>query len=201
MKDVFGTTAEQAFHTSGGAKYPTSWSPDGEWIAFHTRGEDTQWDVAIAPTTGVVTPRPLLHSRFNEVQAQFSPDGRWVAYTSDESDQAEVYVQSIGDRPWRVQISVNGGDDPHWRGDGKELFYVSSDGYMTAVTLRQERQALGVDRPQRLFRIRSGAGRTPYLSSFDVAPRGDRFLIRVPKEDVRSLPLTVLVNRSIAPAR
>ena len=201
VKDAFDTAPEQSFYTSPFVKYPTSWSRDGQWIAFHTNREDTRWDMAIAPTSGPVTPRVLLPSEFNERQAQFSPDGAWVAYASDESKRDEVYLQSLRDRPVRLQVSVNGGDDPRWRGDGAEIFYVSLDGYLMAVALHQKAQLIIADRPRRLFRARTGPPRPPFLSSYDVSEDARRFLIRVAKEDARSMPLTVLVKNSIAQPR
>jgi len=201
MKEMFGTSPEQPLYTSRTAKYPTSWSRDGQWIAFHTTNEDTRWDVAVVRTTGGAAPSVsmLMRSPFNERQAQFSPDGAWVAYTSDESKRDEVYVQSFQNRPERRQMSVNGGHDPHWRADGGELFYASLDGYLMAVALRQSLPATQGDRPHRLFRLDdSSAARPPYLSGYDVSPDGRRFLVRTANQDARSLPLTVILNRSPA---
>jgi Tol biopolymer transport system component len=201
VKDVLGTASEQPFYRSGVAKYPTSWSRDGQALAFHTRSDVTRWDVAIAPTTGAGTPRLLLHSPSNERQAQFSPDGRWVAYTGDESRQDEVYIQSMHAGPPRLQVSVNGGEDPHWRADGRELFYISPDGDLVAVALRYTSNAITAGPPRRLFRIRGGRAGPPYLSRYDVSVDGRRFLVRMDKEDTRSLPLTVLVNPSLGAGR
>jgi Tol biopolymer transport system component len=198
VKDPFTNAPEQPFYASKEPKYPTSWSRAGDRIAFHTRSEETGWDVAVAPTTGVVRPRSVLISRFNERQAQFSPDDRWLAYTSDESNQDQVYVQSLDDRAKRVNISVSGGDEPRWRGDGAELFYVSSDGYLMAVAIRHEGGVIAPDRPRQLFHLRIGTAGSSYLSSYDVHPDGRRFIIRVPKGDARSLPLTVLVSGRIS---
>lgn len=196
-KETFGTLPEQPLYASRNHKYPTSWSRDGQWIAFHTFSEETRWDVAIVPTTGAVVPKMLLQSQFNERQAQFSPDGAWLAYTSDESKRDEVYVQSFQDRPTRRQVSVDGGDDPHWRADGGELFYVSLDGYVMAMALPQPLPAMR-ERPRRLFRLRDSSSRPPHSSSYDVSPDGRRFLVRVAKEDARSLPITVVLHASIA---
>jgi serine/threonine-protein kinase len=200
-KDAFDRMPEQPFLTSRFAKYATSWSRDGRWIAFHTIDEQTRWDVGIASATGGGAARPLLHSSFNERQAQFSPDGGWIAFTSDESGQDEVYVQSISDPSRRLPISVGGGDDPHWRADRNELFYISPDGYLMAVAIREHNQVITAERPQRLFRVRRGTARAPYISVYDVAPDGRRFLVQMATDDTGSLPLTVLFNWSGASAR
>jgi hypothetical protein len=64
---------------------------------------------------------------------QFSPDGKWVAYASNETGKWEIYVTSFPDARVRWQISSGGGEQPRWRGDGKELFYLSLDGKMMAA--------------------------------------------------------------------
>ena len=194
MKDAFDRTPEQPLLVSRFAKYATSWSSDGKWIAFHTIDERTRWDVGIVPAGTDPTPRALLHSGYNERQAQFSPDGRWIAFTSDESSQDEVYVQSVADPSRRVPISVAGGDDPQWRADGNELFYLSLDGYLMAVPIRLQQQTITAGRPQRLFRLRQGTARAPYISVYSVAADGRRFLVQVATQDTHLLPLTVLLN-------
>ena len=72
-------------------------------------------------------PIPFLQTEFNELKGQLSPDNHWMAYTSDESGQREVYVRPfpVSDGKWR--ISTAGGEQPRWRGDGKELFFVGAD--------------------------------------------------------------------------
>ena len=194
VKDPFDRAPEVPFLTSRFAKYATSWSRDGRWIAFHTIHDETRWDVGIASATDNSEPRALLHSSFNERQAQFSPEGGWIAFTSDESRQDEVYVQSMTNPSRRLQISVAGGDDPRWRADGKELFYLSVDGYLMSVTIQMEPDRIIAGRPQRLFRVRRGTARAPYVSVYDVATDGERFLVQTATEDIGSLPLTVLVN-------
>jgi Tol biopolymer transport system component len=80
-------------------------------------------------------PIPFLRSQSNEFQGQVSPDGHWIAYTSDESSQSEVYVRAFpaAERQWR--ISIAGGEQRRWSGDGKELFFISPEGKMMAVAV------------------------------------------------------------------
>ena len=91
-------------------------------------------------------------------------------------------------RQW--QVSSDGGADPRWRGDGRELFYVSADGWVTAV----EFGASGPARPKRLFDAKLGPAANPVLSSYDVTTDGQRFLIKSPLQDVTSAPIHVLAN-------
>jgi eukaryotic-like serine/threonine-protein kinase len=73
-------------------------------------------------------------TEFNEALPHISPDGRWIAYVSDESGRNEVYVREFSLGPDgksqptpKHPISTGGGTDPHWRDDGKELIYFSTD--------------------------------------------------------------------------
>jgi eukaryotic-like serine/threonine-protein kinase len=197
LKAATGNGGEREVYRTLAAKYPTSWSKNGRSVLFHTREEKTAWDVWLA-TVGddqyrFGEARPLLQSAFNEMQAKLSPEGQWVAYTSDESGQSEVYALSLATND-RIPISVGGGADPHWRDDGREIFYISSVGEMTSVTIGYRERKLEPGAPKPLFRVGSGTPAAPYLSVYDVAPAGTRFLVREINQDPRSLPLTVLVN-------
>ena len=84
-------------------------------------------------------PRVLLGTRFIEAQADISPDGRWLAYVSDESGRFEVYVRSYPDLERKWQISSDGGVEPAWSPDGRELFYRDEEGrVMTVVPITIE---------------------------------------------------------------
>src|SRR6185436_8865014 len=87
---------------------------------------------------------------YTQTQGQFSPDGHWIAYTSDESGSRQVYVNSYPPGADKLTISSKGGSQPRWRGDGKELFYVSG-GKLTAVPIRSIGAKLEVGAPQELF--------------------------------------------------
>jgi hypothetical protein len=110
----------------------------------------------------------LLQTEFNEFEGQFSPEAdgpRWIAYTCTESGRDEVYVtgfpgQKGAGRKWA--ISRDGGGDPRWRRDGKELFYVNANQEIVAVEVRTvvspDRLDFEVGRARTLFRIRYNAG-------------------------------------------
>jgi Tol biopolymer transport system component len=65
--------------------------------------------------------------------AEVSPDGRWIAYTSFEFGPPEVYVEPVARSGARFQVSARGGAEPHWRADGRELFYLTADSYLASV--------------------------------------------------------------------
>ena len=100
-----------------------------------------------------------LASGYNKSQARFSPDGRLVAYTSDESGENEVYIQTFPEASEKWTISKGGGNQPHWRRDGKELFYVSADSRMMAVDVTPT-PVFAHGNPKALFRVPIWGGAT-----------------------------------------
>jgi len=145
--------------------------------------------------------QPLLDTSSNEVQGQLSPDGRWLAYTSDESNRPEVYVRATAGGP-RKPVSVRGGVDPTWARSSDELFYIDMTSHRltsVAVTFRDRDVVLGA--PRELFELRDVSFTAPYLSTYDVSADGTRFLVRDPKEDVRTTPLAVLLNWTTPPSQ
>jgi eukaryotic-like serine/threonine-protein kinase len=198
-RGVFGTSPEQLFFKSAAAKYPTSWSAAHRAALFHTRDDRTGWDIWLAPIEAPDKSHPVVQTAFTEAQGQFSPDGRWIAYISDETRSMEVYVQSATRDGPRWQVSVAGGFDPHWSPRGSELFYIAADGWLMNVPFRP-REAPEPGTPQRLLRMPDVAVLPPYASHYDVAPDG-KFLVRIPQEQVRTLPLTVLMNWMAGPGK
>jgi Tol biopolymer transport system component len=103
----------------------------------------------------VAAPEAYLRTEWNEQDGQFSPDGRWVAYTSNESGRTEVYAQSFPTGHGKWLVSTAGGDKPVWRADGKELYFLSPDGYMMAAGVTPGR-AFSTGEPKRLFPMTAG---------------------------------------------
>ncbi len=161
-----------------GLVMPTSWSGDGKLIAYHSRSEKGDFDISglRIDETGEAT--PLIGTSADERDAHFSPDGRWIAYTSDESGRHEVYVQPFpaSDAKWR--ISSSGGYEPHWRGDGKELFYVAANGELMSVAVEADDE-LVAGAPQMLFVTSWTADNRLNTFLYDVTSDGERFLFAV----------------------
>ena len=119
----------------------------------------------------------------------FSPDGHWLAYASTESGRSEIYVRAFPGPGGKWQVSAAGGVDPRWRGDGKELFYLSLDNKIMAVPL-EAAPAFHAGTPVALFSVHpQGAG-----SVYDVAADGKRFFVNRLPADQGSPPLSLLVN-------
>ena len=145
------------------------------------------------PLSGDRRPFPFAQTAAGEDNASFAPDGRWIAYESTQNAQSDVYVRPFPPTSGQsqIQISKNGGRLPRWRSDGKELFFLASEGTMMAVDIAVTRQfEAGV--PRALFS--RGALVSVRGRSYDVSKDGKRFLVNLPPEQSAPAPLTVIVN-------
>ncbi len=136
---------------------------------------------------------PYLNSPVDEHDGRISPDGHWVAYVSDESSRNEVLVQSFPVLGNKRRISTNGGSNPVWRQDGRELYFLSDDQTLMAVKVTPSAPAPGFSTPTRLFQRKDiviSGGREIYAPSRD----GQRFLILVPVEDDRAKAIQLITN-------
>jgi len=123
-----------------------------------------------------------------------SPNGKWVAYNSNETGKWEIYVTSFPEAHGKWQVSTSGGEQPRWRADGKELFYLSSDGRMMATNVKTV-AGFSAGAPAPLFQAHP---RQPvsYLDIFayDVTRDGQRFLINTETRSTETVPVTVISN-------
>jgi hypothetical protein len=153
----------------------------------------------VIPLSGDRKPAPFVTGSSNEVQGRFSPNSRWIAYASDESGKFEVYV-----RPFPAQstqsttISIAGGMQPEWRRDGKELFYVSADGKLTAVPVVTEQAAFTAGTPRPLCDIEAPEPTAPYPTHYAVTADGQRFLVNTVVDQPTRPALTVILNWTAA---
>ena len=191
-----GGTADERRLEQGEATrsdYPNDWSRGGD-ILYTVVGGSSGADLWVLPMTGNTPgkPVPFLDTPFREMQGRFSPDGKWVAYVSDESGRNEVYVRSFPGTASKSQISNNGGAEPVWRGDGRELYYLAPDGKLMAVTVKTASGAFEIEAPHLLFQPHWLPSQT-FAPSYDVTRDGQRFLGPVAVE-AAAAPLTLLVN-------
>lgn len=148
-----------------GNEWQPTWSADGETLLFGHEGD-------IWALSGSGEPSPVIDSPANENRHQLSPDGRYLAYTSDESGERDVYVTSFPETAQRWTISTDGGDQPVWSRDGRELFYRVDDKMMAVdVSTTPELRA---STPRELFR---GSYYWGFNIQYDVSPEGDRFVM------------------------
>jgi serine/threonine-protein kinase len=175
---------EESVLISGpGGERPADWGI-GDRLLYSISGFDAGADLWIAQPGsdgGAVQARPLLDSRFNETIGRLSPDGRSLAYCSDESGVYEVYVRPFeGGQPY--QVSRNGGCQPRWGGSGQELFFVDDSTLYAAQA--DESGALGL--PSALFQHPGLATGSPFVTTYDVAPDGETFVLVETLEQPRS---------------
>jgi Tol biopolymer transport system component len=166
-----------------------TWLANGEGVLVELFGEENQLDLWRVPLPGEGEPTPFLATPFGEHDAEVSPDGRWVAYTSDSSGRDEVYVRPTRGEGEVWTISTAGGDDPAWRRDGRELFFVDAEGRL-AVVPTTITPSFSKGSPVVLFdaRLEEVGG----IRQYDVAPDGQRFIVsrRVPGDD----PIVVVMG-------
>jgi hypothetical protein len=144
--------------------------------------------------------RPLVQSQWLIRNAQFSPDEKFVAYASSETGNWEVYVSPFPTFSSKWQISRGGGEEPRWRGDGKELFYLAPDGKLMAAEVKSEaKNSAGFESgsPIPLFQTHP---RQPMSAmdffSYDLTPDGQKFLVNSRVESSNTAPLSVILNWS-----
>jgi len=199
VKISSGAGADELLLKTDQTKYPEDWSSDGRLIAFAQQDPKTKNDLWVLPLEGPEgaprKPAPYLQTEFNEQFAKFSPDGRWIVYTSDESTRDEVYVQPYPVTGAKWMISKDGGVQPRWRRDGKELFYISSANSMMAVEVKLPGKGeagfqAGVPKP--LFQAPRSAGNA--FPHYSVTADGQRFLMLAPMSETDSSPATVVLN-------
>ncbi len=178
--------SERAILELPGVQQPEDVSPDGRTMAF-LQDVTSGADIWLLPLEGGSKGTPWLSTRFSVRSPRFSPDGRWIAYDSDESGTPEVYVALTQGAADKRRVSTAGGRSPRWRSDGKELYYLTPDDFVMAVSTSAGGQ-LQIGTPTRLFRVQTG------IASYDVAPDGMRFLVSTALEKERESPIRILFN-------
>jgi serine/threonine protein kinase len=180
-----------------GPNWPAAWSPDGRFIIFLRRGVKTRHDMWVLPMVGERKEYLLLNSPFDDQCPQLSPNGRWLAYSTDETGNYEIYVQSFSADGKlgadKKRVSTTGGRFPVWRRDGSELFFVAAEGQLMSSSVKTGGAEFEFATPKALFKTRMLAWGTNY-HELDVAPDGQRFLIGTLIGDTKAAPPTVILN-------
>jgi Tol biopolymer transport system component len=208
-----GSGGLEKLNTSENAQIPMSWSPDGKLLAFLEVDPTTGYDIGVLrldePSAGSGQGRKseqFLRTRFSESVPRFSPDGRWLAYISDESGRYEIYVQPYPGPGGKRQISAEGGTEPVWNPNGRELFYRSGEKMMSVEVTTQPSFAAG--KPRMLFEGRYEPA--PLTNpNYAVSPDGQRFLMLKPAEHAEDAPTQINIvlnwfeelNRLVPPGK
>jgi eukaryotic-like serine/threonine-protein kinase len=170
---------------------PTDWSADGRFVLYTFFGTFPQTlDIWVLPLFGERKPFPVIHTEFLESQGTFSPNGRWIAYMSTETGELNIYLQPFLRAGAKQRISPNGGRNPHWRADGKELFYLDASGAMTAVPIDSTNPS-----PAGSSKTLFPTGMISTNNMYAVTRDGQRFLVNARSRNTPPLtPLTVMIN-------
>jgi Tol biopolymer transport system component len=189
LKTTDGAQEEKAIEaTPGEDKFPSAWSRDGKYILY-TRGTDL-WFLTFPDLKSQL----FLKAPSAMKNGQFSPDGKWVAYASNESGKWEIYVTSFPEAHGKWQVSNGGGEQPRWRADSNELFYLAADGKIMAAPVK-EGANFNPGAPAVLFQADQ---RTPVATSeqvaYDVSQDGQRFLINTHVKNGDIQPMSVVLN-------
>jgi len=186
-----GTVGGERLFIDTYAKRPTDLSPDGRWLIFNSGPNrlSTLTDIWVYSVEEKKA-RPWLATPFGEANARFSPDGKWIAYQSNESGRNEIYVRAFPDSDEKWPISTGGGTMPSWRGDGREIYYVSGESRMMAVAVKPG-AAFETETPVALFATEL----RPHIArQYDVTPDGSKFLLNNLVDISPPEPVTLLQN-------
>ena len=192
VKDAAGTGEPELLVASDENKFANDWTKDGAVVVFASQGKETGWDLWGLPMTGERKPFPVRKTKFTELNGSISPDGRFLAYQSNESGRTEVYVQEFPEARSKWQISPDGGREPFWRGDGRELFYRAPDAKIMAVPI-EKGATFASGTPQALFQASFARGVTA-RALYRPAPDGQRFLVLASLGRESLAPATVVLN-------
>jgi eukaryotic-like serine/threonine-protein kinase len=150
---------------------------------------DTSGDVYVLDLHGETKPRAVVSAPAYEGGAQFSPNGRWMAYASDESGQMQVYVRPYPGSDRKDQVSTQGGTQPLWNRNGRELFYRNGNKMMVVDVTTSPNLVLS--QPRQLFEQRYSFF-TVTIPNYDISADGQRFVMV--KDEFGSGRLNLVLN-------
>ena len=173
------------------AEGPSDWSPDGKHLLYTASDPENGldlWRLERKQDGSGFDAMPFLQTQFRETEPRFSPDGRFVVYRSDKSGRNEIYVRTFPDGENDWQVSTNGGVQPRWSHNGKELFYVEGDTLVAAAFSTRPTFTTGATTP--LFQHAwFGSGHRNY----DVSADGRRFVVVETLEPLQADPPSIRV--------
>ena len=192
-KVASGAGKEELLVKSPNGNFPLDYSADGRYILYIVVDPQTQKSkLWILPLTGDRKPFPYIEGQMDAFTAKFSPDVKWVAYSSDESGRTEVYVQTFPATDAKWQVSTTGGSTPQWSKDGTELYYISPNKKMMVVDVKTQGGTFTEGIPKQLFD--ADVDRYTAPNRYAVTNDKQRFLVNVPAEVSKVMPLTVVLN-------
>jgi eukaryotic-like serine/threonine-protein kinase len=173
-------------------QYP-AWSSDGRYLLFARTGpqEGANFGIWALPFFGDGKAIPVVKGQFFVDQPDLAPDGKWLAYRSAESGIPEIYVIPFGGGTGKWQVSTSGGAFPHWRRDGRVLFYLAGDDKIMAAEVSEDGSSLRIGKVTPLFPTNRGSA---IGSPYDVTADGQKFLVVSQDVSQAAQPLTLISN-------
>jgi dipeptidyl aminopeptidase/acylaminoacyl peptidase len=169
---------ESLLHLPDEWECPSSWSPDGKWIAYlRTHRAHLSHDIMLFPVGGR-QPVAFSEGPGNRYGAMFSPDGHWIAFVSDESKRPEVYAARFPGPGKRLQISTDGGLEPVWARNGRELFYRQGNKLMAVAFRDGSIESPSAPYPVFEGRYESTDNMGPQTPNYDVSRDGRFVMVR-----------------------
>jgi eukaryotic-like serine/threonine-protein kinase len=183
-----GSGAEEILLTDTQILRATDVTPDGK-ILIYDRGQPGSQEIWKLPLEGERKPEPVAQTaNFASAQGRVSPNGRWLTYVSNESGALQTYVVAFGGGQGKWQVSINGGAQPQWSRDGKELYYLDITYNVYAVPVKESNGALQFGTAQAIVSNWS----SPQVF-YEVAPDGKKILLDRISQQV-SPSVTVVTN-------
>jgi eukaryotic-like serine/threonine-protein kinase len=166
-----GSSPPQLLHEISLNSHVTSVA--GDYASVMVGDPVTSTDLWLLGLGGQHEMRPFKQTPATERQGNFSPDGRWMAYASNESGRSEIYVEPVPGPGGRWQISTDGGEQPRWARNGREIFYRNGTRMMSATV--QIQPTFAAARPVELFDRKFDRGGT--VGGYDVSQDGQTFVM------------------------
>jgi serine/threonine protein kinase len=189
-----GTGAPTALTVDDASEFAPRFSADGRYVLFERLAEqpNSRREIWGVPLSGDRKAFPVIQSQYDVYGPALSSDGKWLAYESRESGRPEICVIPFLHGTGRWEVSTAGGLQPRWRGDGRELFYISTDNKIMSAEITEQGSSLLVGKVSSLFH----ANPVPFAggSNYDVTGDGKKFVVASLASSQESEPLTVVVN-------
>jgi eukaryotic-like serine/threonine-protein kinase len=196
QKAANGEGSDELLLDSSTQDRPDDWSPDGQFIIYEPNlSVGSIW---LLPMSGDRKPKVFIGGEAGTypTEARFSPNGKWLVYAEYVTGKREVYITPFPGKTGKWQVSVEGGRYPHWRGDGKEIFFLARDNTtVMAADVDLNGPVPRIGTPKTLFSVRLAAQSANLEgAAFDVAPDGKRFLVNSMDQAPPVEPINLVIN-------
>ncbi len=189
-----GTGSASALVVDNAAEYVPSFSSDGHYLIYQRQATqpDSHNEIWAMPLVGERKPFPVAQNQqFDVTHPALSPDGKWLAYDSLGTGRPEVYVVPFGQGSGKWEVSTAGGRWPRWRGDGKELFYLSPNNKIMSAQISEQGSSITVDKVSALFPVNATSSSGWF---YDVSASGKKFVVVSRGVQQTTAPLTLVAN-------